>query len=191
MLISAVGQVSGGSRGAGGGPGGGPPVSHRLDEPDCNRPGAPHPDMVIVERQALVAYSAASMYALVEDVESYPRFLPWCSRVEVALRDSVLTVATLHIDYHGVRQQLTTENRTRPGERIELALVRGPFHSLRGEWRFAALGAEACRVELSLAYQLASPILDRLLGPVFNHIADTFVDAFVRRADALHAGGSR
>jgi ribosome-associated toxin RatA of RatAB toxin-antitoxin module len=146
--------------------------------------------MVIVERQALVPHSAAQMYALVEDVESYPRFLPWCSGADVAFRDARRTVATLHVDYRGVRQQFTTENRKWPGEHIELALVRGPFRGLRGEWRFVALAEDACRVELSLAYQLGSPLLDRLLGPAFDHIANTFVDAFVRRADAV-AGARR
>jgi ribosome-associated toxin RatA of RatAB toxin-antitoxin module len=145
--------------------------------------------MVTVERQALVPYSAARMYALVEDVESYPSFLPWCRGAEVAFRDARRTVATLHVEYRGVRQQFTTENRKRPPERIELALVSGPFRSLSGEWRFAALAAEACRVELSLAYELGTPILDRLLGPAFDHIANTFVDAFVRRADALAVAG--
>ena len=143
--------------------------------------------MVIVERQALVPHSAARMYALVEDVESYPRFLPWCSGAEVAFRDAERPVATLHVEYRGVRQQFTTENRKRPGEHIGLALVRGPFRSLRGEWRFVALAEDACRVELSLAYELGSPLLDRLLGPAFDHIANTFVDAFVRRADAVAA----
>ncbi len=141
--------------------------------------------MVIVERQALVPYSAARMYALVEDIESYPLFLPWCSGVEVTFRDAARTVATLQVAFRGVRQAFTTENRKRPGESIELALLRGPFRSLGGEWRFRALTEDACRVELSLAYQLASPILDRLLGPAFDHIANTFVDAFVRRAEAI------
>jgi ribosome-associated toxin RatA of RatAB toxin-antitoxin module len=143
--------------------------------------------MVVIERQALVSHAAANMYALVEDVESYPRFLPWCSAAEVAFRDAERTVATLHVEFRGVRQQFTTENRKQPGERIELALVRGPFRSLRGEWRFRALAEGACRVELSLVYQLANPVLDRLLGPAFGHIANTFVDAFVQRADAMEA----
>jgi len=142
--------------------------------------------MVIVERQALVAHSAARMYALVEDVESYPRFLPWCSGAEVEFRDPNRTVATLHLALRGVRQQFTTENTKYPGKRIEIALVRGPFRALNGEWRFAALADRGCRVELGLTYQLASPMLDRLLGPVFDQIANTLVDAFVRRADALH-----
>jgi ribosome-associated toxin RatA of RatAB toxin-antitoxin module len=146
--------------------------------------------MVIVERQALVSHAAARMCALVADVESYPRFLPWCSGAEVLSRDATRTVATLHVDYRGVRQQFTTENRTHAPEHIELALVRGPFRSLNGEWRFTPLAADACRVELALAYQLASPLLERLLGPVFDQIANTLVDAFVRRADAV-AGAPR
>jgi ribosome-associated toxin RatA of RatAB toxin-antitoxin module len=141
--------------------------------------------MVIVERQALVPHGAARMYALVEDIAAYPRFLPWCRGAEVAFRDAAHTVATLHVDYRGVRQQFTTANRKYPTERIELALVRGPFRSLQGEWRFTALAADACRVELTLAYQLASPLLERALGPVFDHIANTLVDAFARRADAV------
>lgn len=142
--------------------------------------------MISVERQALVAYGASEMYELVENVESYPRFVPWCSAVEVALREPGRTIATLHVDFRGVRQAFTTENRLRPGERIGMALVRGPFKALAGEWRFHALSATGCRVELTLAYQLASPLLERVVGPVFDHIANTFVDAFVRRADALY-----
>jgi ribosome-associated toxin RatA of RatAB toxin-antitoxin module len=142
--------------------------------------------VVTVERQAIVPYSAARMYALVEDVESYPLFLPWCSGTEVTSRTAAATTATIHVDFRGVRQAFTTANRLQPGERIEMALVSGPFRHLAGEWRFRALAAAGCRVELALAYQLASPLLGRVVGPVFDHIANTFVDAFARRADALH-----
>jgi ribosome-associated toxin RatA of RatAB toxin-antitoxin module len=145
--------------------------------------------VIIVSRQALVGYGAAEMYALVEDVEAYPRFLPWCSAVEVSVREPARTVATIHIDFRGVRQQFTTENANEPGERIEMRLVRGPFRALHGEWRFVQLGEAGCRVDFDLAYQLASPVLDRLVGPVFNQIATSFVDAFVRRADSLHLKG--
>lgn len=127
------------------------------------------------------------MYALVEDIESYPLFLPWCSRTEVVERSTGRAVATIHVEFRGVRQAFTTANRMQPGERIEMALVRGPFRNLAGEWRFRALSAAGCRVEFALAYQLTSPLLDRVVGPVFDHIANTFVDAFVHRADALHA----
>jgi ribosome-associated toxin RatA of RatAB toxin-antitoxin module len=85
-----------------------------------------------------------------------------------------------------VRQAFTTANEQRHGERISMQLVRGPFRHLQGEWRFAQLGEAGSRIEFDLAYQLANPVLERLAGPAFNHIANTFVDAFVRRADALH-----
>ena len=145
--------------------------------------------MISVSRQALVGHSANEMFALVEEIEAYPQFLPWCSAVEVALRAPTRTVATLHIDFRGVRQRFTTENLNRPGERIEMRLLEGPFSSLHGEWLFAQLGDSGCRVEFELAYELASPVLGRLIGPVFNQIATTLVDAFVRRADALHLRG--
>jgi ribosome-associated toxin RatA of RatAB toxin-antitoxin module len=144
--------------------------------------------MITVERSALVLHSALDMYALVEDIESYPRFLPWCSGAAVEHRDAERTVGTLRVDFKGVHQQFTTENLKSPAERIDMRLVRGPFRSLEGRWRFVALAPDACRVELHLAYQFANPLLGRLVGPVFNHIANTMVDAFVRRADSVQAG---
>ena len=139
-----------------------------------------------ITRTAISPHSAGELYSLVEDIESYPRFLPWCSGVEVALREAGRTVATLHVDYRGVRQAFTTENVHRHGESISMRLVQGPFRHLAGEWHFTQLGEAGCRIDFELAYQLASPLLARIAGPAFNHIANTFVDAFVRRADALH-----
>ncbi|MFO1363301.1 MAG: type II toxin-antitoxin system RatA family toxin [Burkholderiales bacterium] len=142
--------------------------------------------MITVARQALVPYGAVEMYELVGDVESYPRFVPWCSAVDVALREAGRTIATLHVNFRGVRQAFTTENLHQRGERISMRLVRGPFSRLAGEWRFAQLGEAGCRIDFELAYEIASPLLERIAGPAFNHMASTFVDAFVRRADALH-----
>jgi ribosome-associated toxin RatA of RatAB toxin-antitoxin module len=144
--------------------------------------------VISIHRTALVGHSAAEMYRLVEAVEAYPRFLPWCSGATVESRDDQRTVGTLHIDFKGVRQQFTTENLKTPDETIEMRLVRGPFRSLEGRWRFIPLGAEASRVELELRYEFASALLGRLVGPVFNHVANTMVDAFVRRADAVAEG---
>jgi ribosome-associated toxin RatA of RatAB toxin-antitoxin module len=145
--------------------------------------------MITVARRALVPHSAIEMYDLVEDVASYPAFLPWCSGVDVELREPDRTVATIRIDFRGVRQAFTTENEERRGERISMRLVRGPFAHLAGEWRFTQLGEAGCRIDFDLAYQLASPLLQRLAGPAFDHVANTFVDAFVRRADALRLRG--
>jgi ribosome-associated toxin RatA of RatAB toxin-antitoxin module len=142
--------------------------------------------MITIERQAIVPYSSRQMYDLVDGVEHYPEFLPWCSGSELVLREERRTVGTIRIDYRGVRQQLTTDNQNIPGERIELALVRGPFREFRGVWQFVPLGDAACRVELSISYQLASPILGRLMGSAFEQIANSLVDSFVGRADEVY-----
>jgi ribosome-associated toxin RatA of RatAB toxin-antitoxin module len=138
--------------------------------------------MPAVDRSALVGHSASDMFALVDDVESYPLFLPWCERASVTARSPDRTIATLYLDFHGLKEHFTTENSNRPGEFIHMKLVSGPFRSLEGSWRFTALAEHACKIEFSLRYEFSSSLLERLIGPVFNRIADTFVDAFVRRA---------
>jgi ribosome-associated toxin RatA of RatAB toxin-antitoxin module len=95
--------------------------------------------------------------------------------------------ARLDIDYHGVRAHFTTVNENRPPELIIVTLKAGPFRHLHGEWRFRALAADACKVELELVYEFATPVLDGIVGGVFSHIANTFVDAFVHRAERLYA----
>lgn len=144
--------------------------------------------MNIVERSALVAHPSSRLYALVADVESYPQFLPWCRATAVHAYGADELEATIAIDFRGVRQTFTTRNRLDPERTISIALVRGPFRSLEGLWRFHALAPEASKVELTMRYEFASSLLERLAGPVFNHIATTLVDAFIRRADALHPG---
>jgi ribosome-associated toxin RatA of RatAB toxin-antitoxin module len=139
--------------------------------------------MIRVDRSALVAYSAQIMYVLVEDIESYPQFLPWCSGAEYSVREPSRTVATLHIDFHGLKTQFTTENTHESGRRIDIKLVSGPFRSLKGNWSFTDLGSNGCKVELSLCYQFKSALLERAVGPAFREIADSLVEAFVRRAD--------
>jgi ribosome-associated toxin RatA of RatAB toxin-antitoxin module len=139
--------------------------------------------MVIVDRSVLAPYGAEKMFALVEDVESYPEFLPWCEGAHVDLREPGRTIATIRANFHGMRQRFTTENANRPGERIDIALVSGPFRLLRGHWRFTALEAQGCRIDFRLEYQFSSRILEKVAGPVFHHIANNFVDAFVRRAE--------
>ena len=140
--------------------------------------------MIVVERSALVEWPADRMYALVEDIESYPQFLPWCSETEVPLREQGRTVAILRVSYHGIRQQFSTENRNEPGRSIEIRLLSGPFRHLQGFWRFDALSEQSCKVSLKLEYEFSNRLLERMVGPVFGHIANTLVDAFVRRAYA-------
>jgi ribosome-associated toxin RatA of RatAB toxin-antitoxin module len=139
--------------------------------------------MSIVGRSALVNHSAQQMFALVSEIEAYPQFLPWCDHALVAEREPGRTVATLRINFRGVKKELTTENLDRPHERIDMKLVSGPFRRLEGSWRFTALSDKACKVELNLRYELANSALDKLVGAVFDEIADGLVDAFARRAD--------
>ena len=139
--------------------------------------------MTVVDRSALVGHSAHEMYALVADVESYPQFLPWCDRAVVSVSEPGRIVATLHIDFRGVKKEFTTENLNQPGVRIDMTLVSGPFRSLEGSWLFSPLSEKACKVEFRLRYQFASALLEKAAGSAFRRIADSFVDAFARRAD--------
>jgi ribosome-associated toxin RatA of RatAB toxin-antitoxin module len=142
--------------------------------------------MAIVEKSVLIGHSAAKMYALVADVAAYPQFLPWCSGAEVRLLDPQKAVATLHVNYHGLRQNFTTENRMVEGALIEMKLLNGPFKHLDGFWRFVPLAEQACKVEFRLNYELSGKLMEKMAGPVFNHIANTFVEVFVKRALAIY-----
>jgi ribosome-associated toxin RatA of RatAB toxin-antitoxin module len=141
-----------------------------------------------IVRSAIVEHAAREMYALVADVESYPQFLPWCREARVAPgRGS----ATLAVGLKGLRYELTTAIATRPHEAIDLALLEGPFRHFEAHWRFAALGENAARVEYVMQYEFAGALVSRALGPLFERIADTMVDAFQRRADAVHGKTAR
>lgn len=141
--------------------------------------------MKTIARSAILQHSAEELYALVEDIESYPRFLPWCRAVRVE-RGEGQTRAELQVGLRGLSQSFTTQNRNQPGRAIDMDLVEGPFRSFNAAWRFEPLGTQACRVEFSMRYEFASRALARLLEPLFGGIADSMVDAFSRRADAVH-----
>ena len=145
--------------------------------------------MATVEKSVLVGHSAAEMYALVENCEAYPQFLPWCSGAEVQRPDPHRAVVTLHVNYHGLRQQFTTENRMEEAALIEMKLVHGPFKHLDGFWRFVPLAEEACKIEFRLSYELSGRLMDKLAGPVFSHIANTLVEVFVKRSAVLYGAG--
>lgn len=140
-----------------------------------------------IARSAIVEHSAVEMYALVDGIEAYPEFLPWCVAAEVHERKPGATRATLTVGLHGLRHSFTTQNENRPGEGIVMRLVQGPFRRFHGEWRFVPLGEHASRIEFTLAYEFSSRTLGRLLAPLFDGIADSMVEAFVRRAAELHA----
>lgn len=126
------------------------------------------------------------MFELVDRVELYPQFLPWCGGAHAIAQEGNHKTARIDIDYHGVRAHFTTDNVNNPPESIVVTLKDGPFRHLHGEWRFRALGDYGCKVEFDLAYEFATSLLDRAIGPVFSHIANTFIDAFVKRAERVY-----
>ena len=140
-----------------------------------------------VRKSVLVPYGAPEMFALVDDVERYPAFLPWCAGAKELERHEGGKTARIDINYHGVHAHFTTDNANRPPESIIVTLKDGPFRHLHGEWRFKALADDACKVEFELAYEFKTHVLEKLVGPVFGHIASTFIDAFVRRAETVYA----
>lgn len=139
-----------------------------------------------VNRSVLVSYTPEQMFALVDAVEEYPKFLPWCGGTTVLHRDERFTRAAIQINYHGIKQSWTTENPKRAPDEMLIHLVEGPFRSFDGRWRFIRLSERACKVELNLRYEFSSRVLEKLVGPVFNHIGDTLVDAFARRAEQVY-----
>jgi ribosome-associated toxin RatA of RatAB toxin-antitoxin module len=139
-----------------------------------------------VDREALVAYSAQQMFDLVDDVESYPQFLPWCRAAKVLERSPGEVVAMLQIHKGALHTRFTTRNRREPPQAIHLALVEGPFKSLDGEWRFEQIADKGCRVVLRLRFAFANPLNAWLLEPVFEHTCATLVDAFVKRARTVY-----
>ena len=136
-------------------------------------------------RCEIVEHSAAEMYALVENIEAYPEFLPWCTAAQVHERLPGRTRATLTVGVGGLSHAFTTLNDTRPGEAIDMHLVSGPFRRFEGRWRFVALAPDACRIEFSLQYEFSSRVLGKVLSPLFDGMADSMVEAFVRRASEV------
>jgi ribosome-associated toxin RatA of RatAB toxin-antitoxin module len=138
-----------------------------------------------VIKTVLVPYSAKAMFDLVDAVESYPVFLPWCGASEVHSRDALHTKATIDIRYFGVAQSFTTFNTKLYPQEMTLTLVDGPFKSLDGRWQFLALNETACKVIFELNYTFANAPIEKIIGPVMSMIAETFVDRFVMRAESL------
>jgi ribosome-associated toxin RatA of RatAB toxin-antitoxin module len=147
-----------------------------------------------VHKSVLLWYSAQEMLELVTDVPRYPQFLPWCDRAEVVHQHADGVTAQLGLAFKGLRHAFTTRNtvsHSAARSQVNLDLVDGPFSQLQGQWQFLPLGPSAghqraCKVEFDLRYTFASKALELLISPVFDHIANTFIDAFVARAAVVY-----
>lgn len=139
-----------------------------------------------IKRSALVAHPPERIFALVNDIERYPEFVPWCTRARVESRTEREVVATLAVRRGPLRTEFTTRNELDPPRSVRLHLVSGPFSSFEGEWRITPIGTHGSRIELALTFAFASSFAGRLFEPVFEHTASSLVDAFANRARTLH-----
>lgn len=142
--------------------------------------------MAEVKKLVLIEFTPTQMFELVDRVEDYPVFLPWCGGADLLARTDELTAARLHINYHGIKANFATVNEKHAPNLMHIRLKEGPFRHLDGMWRFTALGDAACKIEFVLRYEFSSKLLEKALGAVFGHIANTFVEAFVKRAEILY-----
>ncbi|QKT02602.1 type II toxin-antitoxin system RatA family toxin [Ectothiorhodospiraceae bacterium 2226] len=142
--------------------------------------------MTTISKSALVQYTPAQMFAMVDRIEDYPAFIPWCESAEIHERLEDEVRATLRIAHSGIRKSFTTRNRTQKDKMIEMRLVEGPFRRLEGYWRFDPLGDSGCKVSFDISFEFSSRLVGLVFGPVFSQIANTLVDVFIRRAHQVY-----
>ena len=142
--------------------------------------------MASIQRSALVGFSAESMFNLVNDVQSYPEFLPGCAQSRIDEQGEASMTASLLIAKAGVKQWFTTENQLVEHERIDMQLVEGPFTHLKGGWQFTPLSDSACKIELNLTFEFSSRLAQAAFGKIFNSLASSMVDAFTKRAKEIY-----
>ncbi|QNK03898.1 type II toxin-antitoxin system RatA family toxin [Dyella telluris] len=142
--------------------------------------------MIEIRRSALVRYSPAQMFDLVNDVEAYPKRFPWCVAAHVLEKTGDVLVAKLDLKYAGFRQSFTTRNTTTPPSRLHMSLVDGPFRSLDGVWNFIALGDAGCKVAFELDFEYAGRLVGSALKLGFQGLAGRMVDDFCREAERTY-----
>jgi ribosome-associated toxin RatA of RatAB toxin-antitoxin module len=144
--------------------------------------------MAVVEKTALVAVPAETLYDIVNDVDSYPEFLPWCKDARLLSRTDEELCGEIVVSKAGVTRAFATCNRLFPHHRIEIRLKEGPFRKLEGAWKFTQLREDACKVALTLEFEFSSGLMDKAFGIVFSQIANSLVDAFCKRANEMAKG---
>jgi len=142
--------------------------------------------MPVIHKSALVPYTAQQMFILVEDIDKYPEFLPWCKKTQILSRDHESIHASITLSRAGLEKTFTTRNIMQRDQWLEMRLVRGPFSRLFGRWQFAPLGEHGCKVSLDMDFEFSNRLLRMTLGPIFSHIVNSLVDAFIHRAGELY-----
>lgn len=139
-----------------------------------------------ISRSALVMHSVEDMYRLINDVSSYPKFLPDCSDSKIIARNETSMTAALLVSKNGFKKWFTTENTLVINQEVKMNLVDGPFKQLIGGWRLTALADDACKIELNLDYEFSNKMFDLAFGRVFNNLANNMVQAFTLRAKHVY-----
>lgn len=142
--------------------------------------------MTTINKSALVPYQVAEMFALVDDINAYPQFLPWCKSSTVLSRTEDEVKATIEIYHSGLHKSFTTCNRNMNNKMIEMRLLEGPFRHLEGFWRFDELGEDGCKISLDLEFEFSNRLVGMAFGPIFSQIANSLVDAFCNRAKEVY-----
>ncbi len=142
--------------------------------------------MPSIYRHALLPYSARQMYDIVNGVEEYPAFLPWCARGEVLDQGEEFMEARILMQKGRLNHAFSTRNTMVTGKRIHIELVNGPFRRLVGDWTFSEMSGTGCKIELQMEFEFSSKIVGTLIGPIFTQIANSLVDAFCQRAHQLY-----
>lgn len=135
-----------------------------------------------VKRSALVNKPPTVLFALINDIESYPLFLPWCTHARVQSRSEREIIATVGVKRGPLQSEFTTRNELEPDRRIQMHLLSGPFRTLEGEWLLTPIGDEGCRAELNMSFAFKSPLFAVLFEQKFAETATSLMDAFVARA---------
>lgn len=142
--------------------------------------------MEVINRSALVPYSAEQMYQLVDDIESYPLFVPNCVSAQIIEREELQVSATLEVAKSGIAKSFSTQNTLTPNEKIQMTLLNGPFKHLSGEWQFKALAENACKIELNLEFEFSNKLASMAFAGIFNHLVQSMVTAFTERAEKIY-----
>ncbi len=142
--------------------------------------------MQSLKKKILLPYSSNQMYDLVTNIADYPKFLPWCSHVDIFKQTELLTDAKLHINFKGIKQFFHTCNTQQPYERIDMDFIDGPFKYFKGYWTFKQIAHNACAIEFCLVYEFNSKVIEKIIGPVFKIITTTFVDCFIKQAKQVY-----
>ncbi len=142
--------------------------------------------MTLVQKSALVKYSAQQMFDLVSDIEAYPQFLPWCADSRIIKQEEGVVEAELMISKGGFKKSFSTRNRMERGERITVSLLDGPFSYLEGVWNFLPLREDASKISLDLEFEMSGVLANLAFGAVFNQICNTMVASFTERAKAVY-----